>query len=121
MVLNDLVWLDPCERTTSKFSMVKGLADQFNHFVPREALDALEEEFCLYQTTKDLPSDILCEEQIDLYWGKIGKLKSSTTNSRKFDTLARFAKCLLTIPHGNADSERMFSQINLLPLITETN
>lgn len=46
--------------------------------------------------------------------GKIGELKSSTTNSRTFRTLAGFAKCLLTIPHGNADSERMFSQINLI-------
>ena len=58
-ILNDLVWLDPNERTTSKFSMVKRLADRFNHFVPREALDTLEEEFCLYQTTRDLPSDII--------------------------------------------------------------
>lgn len=54
--------------TTPKFSMERGLANQFNHFVPREALDTQEEEFYLYQTTKDLPSDILCEHQIDVYW-----------------------------------------------------
>ena len=57
---------------------------------------------------------ILSENQVDIYWGKIGELKSSTTTSRTFGTLAGFAKCLLTIPHGNADSERMFSQINLI-------
>ena len=28
--------------------------------------------------------------------------------------LSDFAKCLLCIPHGNADSERMFSYINLI-------
>ena len=45
--LNDLVWLDPTERTTSTFCMVRRLAAQFNHCVPRESLDTLEEEFCL--------------------------------------------------------------------------
>ena len=28
--------------------------------------------------------------------------------------LSDFMKCLLFIPHGNADSERMFSYINLI-------
>ena len=94
--------------------MVRRLAAQFNHCVPRESLDTLEEEFCLYQTTRDIPSDILSEDQVDIYWGKIGEMKSTTTGSGTFGTLAKFAKCLLTIPHGNADSECMFSQINLI-------
>ena len=111
-ILNDLIWLDPIERTTSNFSMVRRLTDQFNHCIQREDLDNLEEEFCLYQTTKDLPNDIVCEHCVDIYWGKIGRLKSSGTET--FGTLARFAKCLLSIPHGNADSERMFSHISLI-------
>ena len=68
----------------------------------------------MYQTTRDIPSDVLLEDQVDIYWGKIGELQSATTGSRTFGILAKFAKCLLTIPHGNADSERMFSHINLI-------
>ena len=81
-VLNDIVWLDPTERTTSTFHMVRRLAAQFHHCVPRESLDTLEEEFCLNQTTRDIPSDILSEDQVDIYWGKIREMKSTTTGSR---------------------------------------
>ena len=73
-VLNDLVWLDPNERMTSSVSMVRGLAQRFASFIPNEGLDLLEEEVCLYQTTRDLPDDILQEHDIDIYWGRIGKL-----------------------------------------------
>ena len=45
-------------------------------------------------------------------WGEIGKIQSST--GKPYGLLSYFAKCLLCIPHGNADSERMFSCINLI-------
>ena len=112
-VLNDLVWLDPAERISSNVGMVRRLATgHFRNFVPEEKLDQLEEEFCLYQTTKDLPGDISLQKDIDTYWGMIGKLESST--SKPYRLLSYFVKCLLCIPHGNSDSERMFSQINLI-------
>ena len=113
-VLNDLVWLDPAERVSSTVGMVRRLATgHFKNFVPEEKLDQLEEEFCLYQTTKDLPDDIaLHQTDVDVYWGRIGKLESST--SKPYELLSHFAKCLLCIPHGNSDSERMYSHINLI-------
>ena len=93
--------------------MVRRLATgHFRNFVPEEKLDQLEEEFCLYQTAKDFPGDISLKKDIDTYWGRIGKLESIT--SKPYRLLSHFAKCLLCIPHGNSDSERMFSQINLI-------
>ena len=56
-VFNDLVWLDPNERMTSNLNMVRRLAQLFTSFVPSEGLDLLEEEFSLYQTTRDLLDD----------------------------------------------------------------
>ena len=113
-VLTDLVWLDPAEIVSSTVGMVRRLAmGHFKNFVPEEKLDQLEEEFCLYQTTKDLPDDIALRQlDVDVYWGRIGKLESST--SKPYGLLSHFAKCLLCIPHGNSDSERMFSHINLI-------
>ena len=111
-VLNDLEWLDLNERMTSNVSMVRRLAQRFPNFVPTEKRDQLEEEFCLYQTTRDLQEDILYQQDIDIYWGRIGKLELMM--SKPFGVLANFAKCLLSIPHGNSDSERMFSHINLI-------
>ena len=113
-VLTDLVWLDPAERVSSTVGMVRRLVmGHFKNFVPEEKRDQLEEEFCLYQTTKDLPDDIALRQlDVDVYWGRIGKLESST--SKPYGLLSHFAKCLLCIPHGNSDSERMFSHINLI-------
>ena len=112
-VLTNLVWLDPAERVPSTVGMVRRLAmGHFNNFVPEEKLDQLEEEFCLYQTTKDLPDDIALRQlDVDVYWGRIGKLESST--SKPYGLLSHFA-VLLCIPHGNSYSERMFSHINLI-------
>lgn len=67
--------------------------------MPEEKVDQLEEEFCLYQTTKDI-------KEVEVYWGELGRLEY--TASRPFGLLSHFAKSLLCIPHGNADSERMF-------------
>ena len=63
--------------------MVRSLATVYFknvNFVPEEKLDRLEEEFCLYQTTKDIPDDIaLHQTDVDVYCGRIGKLDSSTS------------------------------------------
>ena len=111
-VLQDMVWLDPAERISSTSGMVRRLGIRFDNFISEDMLDQLIEEFCLYQTTGDLPTDVLSTQEIDQYWGKIGRLESST--GKTYGVLSFFAKCLLSIPHGNADSERMFSQINLI-------
>ena len=48
--------------------MVRRLATNFKNFVPEEKLDQLENEFCLYQTSKDLPD--VCHLDVDVYlWG----------------------------------------------------
>ena len=58
-VLNNLVWLDPAEWISFTVGMVRRLAtEHFTNFVPEEKLDQLEEEFCLYQDTKNLPDDV---------------------------------------------------------------
>lgn len=94
-VLNDIIWLDPRERTSCTVSMVRRLAHRFSNFVSSENLDVLEEEFCLYQTTRDLPSDLVSQPDIDIdfYWGRLGQLQGAT--SKLFGNLACFAKCLL--------------------------
>ncbi|KAH0563699.1 hypothetical protein KQX54_004773 [Cotesia glomerata] len=46
------------------------------------------------------------------FWYEVLKFKDSLDNSR-FNELASFAICLLTLPHSNADVERLFSTMNL--------
>ena len=111
-VISDISCLDPGERTTSTPGMIRRLVERFSHLVPIECCDLIEEQFSLYQTTKYLPQDLLQLARIDHFWGEIGKIESST--GKPYGLLSNFAKCLLCIPHGNADSERMFSCINLI-------
>ena len=66
----------------------------------------------MYQTTEDLPKDIIDINDIAVYWGELGKLEC--TASKSFGQLSHIVKCLLCILHGDADSEEMFSQINLI-------
>ena len=78
--------------------MIRRLIERFPNFVP-SGKDEQIEEFALYQTTKDLPPDIPTNTRVDVFWGKMGKLES--TSGKPFGLLSDFAKCLC-IPHGNA-------------------
>lgn len=111
LVIRDVACLDPPERLTCTIGMIKRLIEHFSNFTNGKG-EQVEEEFALYQTTKELPPDILLNTHVDIFWEKIGKIESST--GKTFGSLSDFAKCLLCIPHGNADSERMFSCINLI-------
>ena len=93
-VISDISCLDPRERTTSTPGMIRRLVERFSHLVPTECCDLIEEQFSLYQTTKDTRFD-----RIDHFWGEIGKIESST--GIPYGSLSNFAKCLLCIPHGN--------------------
>ena len=109
-VINDIACLDPTERLTSTTGMIKRLIERFSNFILSGKGEQIE-EFTLYQTMKDLPPDIPMNTCVDVFGGKLGNLESST--GKPFGLLSDFAKCLC-IPHGNADSERMFSCINLI-------
>ena len=99
-VINDIACLDPTGRLTLTTGMIRRLIERFPNFVP-SGKDEQIEEFALYQTTKDLPPDIPTNT------------RAESTSGKPFGLLSDFAKCLC-IPHGNADSERMFSCINLI-------
>ena len=111
-VINDIACLDPTKRLTSTTGIIRRLIERFPNFVQSGKGELIEEEFALYQTIKDLPPDIPMNTRVDVFWGEIGKLESSS--GKPFGLLSDFAKCLLCIPHGNADSERMFSCVNLI-------
>ena len=69
--------------------------------------DKLREEFTEFQLTdrKDLPQ----EDSIDQFWGLLGK--------DRYSELPRLMKALLSIPHSNASSERVFSMVR--KIVTE--
>ena len=50
--------------------------------------------------------------RIDDLWSYPATLKTSGSNDKDFDLLAKVAQCIMTIPHPNANEERIFSLIN---------
>ena len=90
-VLNDLVWLDPAERVSSTVSMVRRLATvHFKNFVPEEKQDQLKEEFCLNQTTKDLPDCVTFHQtDVDVYWVRLGSLSQVHQNYMDFSLILK--------------------------------
>ncbi|XP_008180328.1 uncharacterized protein LOC100574388 [Acyrthosiphon pisum] len=53
-----------------------------------------------------IPEDIEFEVQIDIFWWKI------MNHSSEFTELCDFVLAVLSLPHANADCERIFSSIN---------
>ena len=48
---------------------------------------------------------------MDVLWAYLGSLKDVVTSQPTFSLLANVAKLVLTLPHSNADEERVFSLI----------
>jgi hypothetical protein len=92
------------------------LAARFPSVVSEEAYDALEEEVMDYllTPTAHLPSvnrvdgNPTGSEDLCTYWQKMGTLETIEGNFR-FPNLVNLAKCLIALPHSNADTERVFS------------
>lgn len=77
-----------------------------------DAVDRLQQQFCMLQL-EDL-TKIKEFERIDIQWSHIGELKSAD-GRLKYEQLSKVMLAILTIPHSNAECERVFS------LVTKTN
>lgn len=71
--------------------------------------DQLEVQFAHYQI-ENLSPDITEAERIDITWNMIAKIKG-TDGKPKYSELSKLMLGILVIPHSNADSERIFSQV----------
>ncbi len=103
-------------RHKSKFEDVEYFVKRFPMLIgglSDEKLGKLQKQFLKYQVDPDLPSD-LCDgtTRVDRAWAFLGSVKD-TIGQPKYDLLARVMLGLLTIPHSNAYSERIFSAMKL--------
>ena len=99
--------------------------ERFENLLPfqdYEPASTLEDEFIQYQllNQKDIPqyvwNDAICSTsgekdyyRMDKIWAHIASLKCSVTQTPKFEKLSKVAKLVLTLPHSNADEERVFN------------
>ncbi|KAH8031191.1 hypothetical protein HPB51_013648 [Rhipicephalus microplus] len=93
----------------SKVRALKYLVSQLPQVIKHEEVSSAIDEWHMLKC--DSNSDLLAlgGERIDVRWGKIFELKSPG-GQPKYPLLSRLVKCLLCLPHGNADCERGFSE-----------
>lgn len=86
---------------------------------PANRIDDVYDEFCVYQSLQALPQEVVdvteteneeCKIQPDRLWHELGKQKD-VNGKKKFGLLSLVAKVVLTLPHSNADEERIFSLV----------
>ena len=104
------------------------LAKRFNVVVPEDKFDTLEADVLDYviTPTAELPSVHRDEgkptnsAELCQYWQKVGMIKTVEGTDR-FPCLTQLAKCVLALPHSNADTERVFSMVRRLSQIIGHN
>ena len=79
--------------------------------VKTEEKPVLQEEFidyCMYAFSDEVKR----EKEVCKHWHKVGAVQDLSGQNR-YPTLTKLAKAILEIPHGNADTERLFSHVGL--------
>ena len=64
---------------------------------------SLQEEFMDF-CTSPLPPKVTAITEVDKYWHAISQIKDYLETEYRYSTLAKLAKSILVIPHGNADT-----------------
>ena len=107
-ILNDLAVLDPKNKEQLDYTSIVRLSEHFKVDVDQEHLKDEWDDFLL------MPDDFLPqtgnEVSVDIFWGKVFKLKT-VLNVDRFPNMKKVYATLLCLPHSNADSERVFSHV----------
>ncbi len=101
--------LDRCDKMS--FECIKYLIKRFPALISTlgnnedNLLDELQSQFCSLQI-EEIPDCIKSEGRMDSKWKKLCDFYKG-----KYSLLSKFMISVLTIPHSNADCERIFSHV----------
>ena len=111
-LLKLLAFLDPRQCKQLQYSNLLQIAQQFPNVIKEEEIEHLKdgvEDFKL-QTFED----VFLRQGPYIFWNSVSKLEDPVSGDLRYSVLPRLAKALLILPHGNADTERVFSKMNLI-------
>ena len=131
-LLENATFVDITMRTKAAFSQVTYFVERFSGLLPYSDLkkqDLLFAQFAEFQIMPDneIPLHIWNDAKVyekqdsdaeqteyyrmDILWGYLGSIKDQVTGQFKYKMIANVAILVLTIPHSNADEERVFSLV----------
>ncbi|XP_061191661.1 uncharacterized protein LOC133199855 [Saccostrea echinata] len=108
-VLKGIGFLNPSTKDKISTDDIVSLSERFCSF-SQEEKRKLEDEAAEYILTplSDLPKFDPDTTTLNQYWNSLGKLKLPR-GQKQFQHLYNLSKNVLTLPHSNADTERVFS------------
>ncbi|MES9902221.1 MAG: hAT transposon family protein, partial [Sedimenticola sp.] len=110
-LIRDIQCLDPAKQgKESVRPAFTKLARHFPDVIPKGELGKLDAELRTYDTY-DLPADT-DRDDVAKFWVTVGSITDSV--QKTFPILFKLSRALLIIPHGNAESEQLFSRLSLL-------
>ena len=112
LFLARLKWLQPGLQQYNLVNQVLLAADSLPQVIKDNEKSALQEEYMDF-CTLPMPSDVKAIKEVDAYWHAVSQVKDLSDSDLRYPLLTRFVKAILIIPHGNADTERLFSHIGL--------
>ena len=103
-------------------TQVRFVVESLSQFLNQNEKEKIEDEWSRYRVdnsvmdewiSKVLDNSDIVYERIDDYWTKVLKIRDGT-GRLKYPYLAKLVKAALSLPHENADVERVFSSNNNL-------
>ena len=111
-LLSNLKWLQSGLQQYSMAGQVLAAVECVPQVVQIGDKRSLQDEFTDF-CTSPLPPRVTAFTEVDKYWHAISQIKDCLETEYHYSTLVKHAKAILVIPHGNADTKRLFSQIGL--------
>ena len=114
-IIKSLRLLNPECIQETKVADVIQLASKFPNILSENDLLKLDDEWreLQFTDTVDIPKYSGHRDNVATFWGNLGKIEDAC-GSLKFPIIGKLTKSLLSIPHSNADVERIFSHVNLI-------
>ena len=121
-ILKSLTFLNPDTIDSTNSKEVISLASKFPNIVIESELEKLDHEWRELQflDPDDLPNFSERRKDIVSFWGSLSQMIDTSGESR-FPTVSKLTKSLLSLPHSNADVERVFSQVVLIKTKTRNS
>ena len=114
-ILKSLAFLNPETINSTATTEVIRVASKFPNIITGTELNKLDDEWreLQFMDPSDLPEFSSRRKDVVTFWGNLGKMTDTSGESR-FPTISKLSKSLLSLPHSNADVERIFSQVTLI-------
>ena len=110
-LLSNIQWLQPSLQQYSLAKKVQASAKLLPQVIKVDEIHILMEEFMNY-CISPLSPDMKSITEVDQYWHAVSKIRN-LTGAMRYPMLSTLAKAILVLPHGNADTERLFSHVGL--------